>query len=434
MRILSAGCASGEEVYTLAILLMEKISYLHGWQVEIIGIDVDGEALKHALRGEYGHWSFRGVPEAVRQQYFIQGQNHWKISPEICRWVSFRQVNLIRDPFPNAGLGLDHFDLVICRNVMIYFDKAHIALLLSKLVQSLNPDGYLMTGHGELQGIPLTALRTLIYPESILYQKTSRLSPNQESRTDSPDHTPPDQTTTPAHSQIEDGDSCSWPRSPQKSPPDLLQQDNLRYACYDAAGNPHQKGHLFKEKITPFTDVKPKTEAIEAQLATIRTLMVSGHYPKAIQQAQELILAYPKRLEPKRLIARCYANLGEYSLAETMCQSILETASFDIDALYMLSQMALDRGELLNAQGLLKKIIYLDQDCIPACLDLAGLYEQLGENQKSMRFRQTAWDRLKKLPDYTPIPLWEGVCVGDLLKELASVVEPISPDKIAHKK
>jgi len=146
LRILSAGCSTGEEVHTLAMMIHDSGQFFWGWEVEVIGLDVDGLALEKARRGLYFHNSFRGLaPEILSRHFVPEGRGHVVKEP-IRRMVELRRGNLLD---PESYAGLPRLDAVICRNVLIYFSDDAIMRAVSLFGEALAPGGYLLLGHAE---------------------------------------------------------------------------------------------------------------------------------------------------------------------------------------------------------------------------------------------------------------------------------------------
>jgi len=145
IRIWSAACSSGQEPYTLAMLLKEEAAKLSGWRVEILATDLSTEILEKARKGLYSQFEVqRGLPITLLMKHFTQEGEKWQISEEIRKMVSFRPFNLLESP---AQLGT--FDVVFCRNVLIYFDQATKSQVLSRIAQIMPGDGYLYLGGAE---------------------------------------------------------------------------------------------------------------------------------------------------------------------------------------------------------------------------------------------------------------------------------------------
>jgi chemotaxis protein methyltransferase CheR len=173
LRICSAGCSSGEEPYSLAILLKEIIPDLEQWNLMILGIDINQDALDKAKAGVYRPWSFRRVDVNIVQRYFQVKNNHYHLEPSIKQMVQFQPLNLINDLLPRSNSEFRELDLILCRNVFIYFEASAIGKVLNKFYNALQPLGYLITGHAELYGQNLSQFQTKVFPESVVYQRTA---------------------------------------------------------------------------------------------------------------------------------------------------------------------------------------------------------------------------------------------------------------------
>ncbi|TAN56550.1 MAG: protein-glutamate O-methyltransferase CheR, partial [Rhodospirillales bacterium] len=151
VRIWSAGCSTGAEPYSLSILLNQKFSSdLAGWRAEIIGTDIDKKFLAFAERGLYQDWALRVTQEPERSNYFQRTPLGWQLRPAFRKAVRFHHHNLIRDEAPNPLLGLQELDIILCRNVAIYFNREQIAELMRRFHDCLNPSGWLITGPAEI--------------------------------------------------------------------------------------------------------------------------------------------------------------------------------------------------------------------------------------------------------------------------------------------
>ena len=170
LRVWSAGCSSGEEPYSLAIMLDQ----LQGKNTaQVVGTDVNLAVLQTARAARYRERSLRSTPELVRQTYFTQNGAAWELLPKIRDRVNFWPENLAR-PSLQTRTGLD---LIVCRNVLIYFEKEVIGAVLERFMRSLRPGGYLLTGHGELQGLEGLPLDVCCFENSLVYQRPLRALP-----------------------------------------------------------------------------------------------------------------------------------------------------------------------------------------------------------------------------------------------------------------
>ena len=144
LRIWSAACSSGQEAYSIAILLKETAA-LNGWAIEIVGTDISTDMVERAKAGVYSSFEIqRGMPAKLLVKYFGRAGDKWQITEPIRRAVQFRRHNLLHD-----AMALGTFDLVFCRNVLIYFDIPTKAKVLAAVHRQMPADGYLVLGAAE---------------------------------------------------------------------------------------------------------------------------------------------------------------------------------------------------------------------------------------------------------------------------------------------
>jgi len=175
LRMWSAGCSTGEEVYTLAILLKER-ELTDDWDISLVGADVNRESLRAAREASYPAWSFRATPEAVRERYFEPIGSEWRLKEPIRAMARFAWANLAAEPLLPP---LNEADLITCRNVTIYFDDAATQRLYRTLIGALAPGGWLMLGPsdplpGDTQGLERVALS-----EAVLWRRVAAPRPQR---------------------------------------------------------------------------------------------------------------------------------------------------------------------------------------------------------------------------------------------------------------
>jgi chemotaxis protein methyltransferase CheR len=168
IRLLSAGCAAGEEAYTLAMVAASSGIFPRPWRVRVTGIDVDPEALERARAARYGEHALRGVEPELREAHFRRDDAHWQPLPRIRQLVEFRQGNLVDGQWTRE---IPPQDVVFCRNVLIYFDDESIGRAARTLYDALVPGGYLFLGHAEtLRRIP-TRFEVVRRPGAVFYRR-----------------------------------------------------------------------------------------------------------------------------------------------------------------------------------------------------------------------------------------------------------------------
>lgn len=165
IRIWSAACSTGQEIYSLAIIIKELLPNLKRYNIKLLGTDISDEAIAKASYGHYNKFEIdRGLDKEKMQRYFTQNSNSWKIRDDIRAMVMFQKINLM-----NPLMGIGRFDIVLCRNVAIYFNNEDRKKLFDRIAGVLEPDGYLIIGATEsLTGVsqrfePQRHLRSVFY-------------------------------------------------------------------------------------------------------------------------------------------------------------------------------------------------------------------------------------------------------------------------------
>ncbi len=172
LRIWSAGCSTGEEPYTVAMLLLESGDWWREWQVEIIGSDINQRVLHTARKGVYKKGSLRATSSEMTQKYFIEeDKGSYRILDTVRELVSFSYVNLL-DPFKTSLIR--DIDVIFCRNVIIYFDKEAKKKVIESFYDKLCDGGYLLLGHSESLINLSTAFMLRTLKNDMVYQKPAR--------------------------------------------------------------------------------------------------------------------------------------------------------------------------------------------------------------------------------------------------------------------
>lgn len=171
LRIWSAGCSTGEEPYTIAMLL-SGIPELRGWNIEIIGTDISQRVLQHARRAVYGKASFRTTEDQYLQRFFVPQEDGYRINDSIRKLVTISHLNLFDT---GRMIMLGKMDIIFCRNVIIYFDRAAKKRVVESFHNALYDGGFLLLGHSESL-MNVTTLFTLRhFKNDMIYQKPDRL-------------------------------------------------------------------------------------------------------------------------------------------------------------------------------------------------------------------------------------------------------------------
>jgi len=172
IAILSAGCSSGEEPYTLAMILREKFPHL---PFTICGVDISDQVIARAGRAEYTRSAVRRVPPAYLTKYFIEMENgNLKFRDEYKSGVSFKKMNLM-ELGASPGLNSTRFDVVFCRYVLIYFDRDSKQRVIDAFHEKIADNGYLILGNSESLSSALGNFKILHFPSAIIYHRSSAM-------------------------------------------------------------------------------------------------------------------------------------------------------------------------------------------------------------------------------------------------------------------
>lgn len=169
IKIWSAGCSSGEEPYTISIMLHEFFgAEIKNWDVAILATDISSRVLEIAKTATYSDENIGNLPVNLKEKYFTRVDgNQWSVKPILSKPILFRRFNLMRDEFPFKG----QFDLIFCRNVMIYFDTPTKNTLVKKFYKFTKPNGHLFVGHSETlrtEACPYNYLSPAVYRKGAL--------------------------------------------------------------------------------------------------------------------------------------------------------------------------------------------------------------------------------------------------------------------------
>ncbi|MEW6218353.1 MAG: CheR family methyltransferase [Thermodesulfobacteriota bacterium] len=178
LRLWSIACSTGEEAYSLAMVLDRYRAELGGWQVAVLGTDINAAALATASRGVYGPWSFRGLDEESRQTFFRPLANgRWEIVPRLRRLVTFRHCNLAKAPLPDEAAARQDQDVIFCRNLLMYWEPEMAAALVARLHANLAPEGWLVAGPTDAPFFLASGLFTLAGHGPMIFRPQGPASP-----------------------------------------------------------------------------------------------------------------------------------------------------------------------------------------------------------------------------------------------------------------
>jgi chemotaxis protein methyltransferase CheR len=282
LRIWSAGCATGAEPYSLAILLNHAMAdRLAGWQIRIYATDLNRGYLAQAVEGEFREWALRSTPEEVKRACFSQAGPIFTIHPRYKQWISFHYMNLAAPEFSTPLPAGTYFDLILCRNVMIYFAPEVNRRLIGRLHDSLDDRGWLVVGTSETSAECFQDFRTVIAPEVSVYQKMALSRDQSDVHPEMPQpETPLPKTTL---------DAASAPLPPRPAP--------------------------FRQTL-PKRPAKPAPDPGPSDIEGLRQLVDCGNWQSAAEYGQKLLIQDKLNPEVHFYRALIFENLGTTDEAE----------------------------------------------------------------------------------------------------------------------
>lgn len=396
IRLCSAGCSTGQEPYSLAILLTELLPDIEEWQLKIVGIDINRESLQQGKKATYNPWSFRQVEDSIKEQYFRNLAGYYKLENKIQQLVKFHQVNLVLDPFHQSNPDTQNLDLIVCRNVFIYFTDQAIATVVDKFFDILKPNGYFMAGHAELQNHHIRSFKGHMFPESVVYTKQGhRVSPHQGPR--------------------------FFPTVPKAFSP-IPQPTSFTQAKPPAAQSKHVVRSPIEVKTKPKPLPAPVALAINPlpdELTVIRKLIEQKSFSLALKKLEIIYRQHPRDYQTCMLMAEVYADLGEHTQAKNWCDQAIELDSSQLSPYYLLAKIAEEKNDIELAKQILKRVVYLDDRAVPAYLYLASIYQSQGDSKRHQKLQKSAIKILEDMPPEDQLDELGSIKVEDLIKQLS---------------
>ena len=354
LRIWSAGCANGEEPYSIAMLLRDLIPDIDNWSITILATDINTTCLGRARTGVYNNWSFREERAIqLRPRYFRQVDSRYELTQEVRRMVLFNHLNLVEPCYPSFETNTLNMDLILCRNVTIYFSELVTRWVVDRFYDSLVEGGWLVVGHSEPSMNIYRRFRVRNFKDAILYQRMPETSSLRMPVLTPIRQSPP----LPA-------------LGPDVNPAPTPTTKPLLPAYHDLPAS------------TPVHGARK-----ENSFAYAKELLEYGRVNDALSLLQKVVQDEPVNPAALVLIGQTYADLGNLEEAENWCAKALKADPLSLQAYYTLALVAQHAGKLDRAIDLMKKVVYIDRNFTLGHYGLANLYRDSGllpQAQKSL--------------------------------------------------
>lgn len=352
LRIWSAGCATGEELYTVAMLLYEILPHIKDWTLMLLGTDINVEVLQKARNGSYGEWSMRTINPYFKQRYFSLENHSYVLSPKIRDLAIFKYLNLNDDTYPAIFNGTNAQDLILCRNVLIYFGSEHIDRLMQKLRNSLVPGGYLLLGASDPISVANTDL--VFYPHK--GAMFSRPVAGEVIAAVKPEFSSLLSTTSV--------ENISFQEKKQK----IVRRDKKIAAPLSLAIKPSGK--------------------VDQTLIT--HLLSEARWQEALDAIQVLEFKEKKSAFSLRAQASVLASLGKLEQASKLCQESIALDPTDSRTYFTSALILMELNHLDEAEKMFRKTLFLDRQSVEVHFQLGLLLLRKKQHEAGLKCLQNA--------------------------------------------
>jgi chemotaxis protein methyltransferase CheR len=379
MRVWSAGCASGEEPYTIAIMLREL-----GWMspMHILGTDVARPRLTAARQGRYTRWALRGVSDDRVGKWFRRNGNYFDLDESVRQSVEFRTLNLVHDDYPSAEPGAAPFDLILCRNVMIYFDLPTVARIAKGLLDSLADDGWLLLGASDPPLTHLVACEAVMTPAGVYYRRSDGI-----------------RRPTPVFQWPAQGeDPAPWMDVPKRieAPRPPIRVEHV------AAPAPSIPLPAPRQLVADEQMVEAYERADYSAVESMAVLALS-------RAATDSTATRPPDLGLWILYVRSVANQGRLHDAGELCARALETHPLAAELHYLHATLLAEAGWYADAAIAARRAIYLDRKLVVTHLLLGDALTRTGDANGARIAFENVVTLLADVDPTTPVEGADGV-------------------------
>lgn len=399
VRIWSAGCATGEEPYTLAILMDQVLGGRRDWHVSILGTDLNPEFLARAREACYRPWSFRHTNIHQDRAYFTPDRDTFRLAAKVRDTARFTYLNLVKDVYPSPLTGTLGLDLILFRNVAIYLKPEVTKSIIERFLQALRPGGWLLLGETEVSLAPTKGFGARRFEQATFHQKAYGATPTADS-SQMPLPVLADFVTGAAPSYGTLKSSAAKMSAPQ--PPTIPTVPALP----DWVPLPKKQDaglHTTESTGEQIERLLAERKFDEAERTIERTANKQQRAKSRFRLAQELLVT-AATAKARQMLDRCLAD------EPLMIEAQLLYASFAEEA-----------GNLEKAEEAYRRALYVDRNCPMAHFHLALVLQLKGDAAGSRRSVTTTLKLIENKDPHELVEYGEGVCYGRL-KEMARMI------------
>ncbi len=395
LRLWSAACSTGEEPYTLAMLVERLIPDRADWAITILATDLNASALATARRAVYRDWSLRELHAAERAEHFAAvAPNQYELKPHLRGMVTFRLFNLTEDLYPGPLDEFGDLDLILCRNVLMYWTPEVQGAAAARLCRCLAPGGWLALSPAEIAPEWYRRLLPVNFPAATLFRNLPAPAPA---------------TPRAAMVPLPPASARDAPRTEPGTDPGGA-PSGAKLPASPASGSARRSIRAAAEA------GRPRAAPASARRAAAPTGRSTGS--RASPQPPDVpdALPAPQASPGADAIAeaRTLADRGLLEMARRRCETILSRDSLDGEANLLLAAVCTELGELGPALEAARRAAYLVPRSAAAHFQLATTYRRLGHTALAQRAMETVLALLAPLPDDAPVALLAETTVAKL--------------------
>ena len=417
LRFWSAGCSTGEEPYTLAILLSRVIPDLASWNISLVATDINPQALERGRLGIYSQWSFRNAPPWLMDYFTKCDDGRFQIIPRIRDMVRFDYLNLADNGLAAPCCGTDFLDVIFCRNVMLYFEPKQIQRTMARFHAALREGGSLFVGPTEVDQHLVKGFACRRFAGAFVLRKEAA---GQEA---APRHGLPPAAGFPWDKA--QGTLVSGGRSTLPSPEAASGADIARFAASQATASLAAAAADSRAEVAGGDPVPATLQQAGApdELAEALALFQAGRYEEAAESVRRSLQAGSQPAHALALGARAFANVGRFSEAREFCEQAIATDLLSADNHYLLSIILEQQGDAEAAAASLKHVLFIDQEYLLAYFALGNLHRQAGDERESERNFDNALRLLERCDPHEVLPEAEGMTAGHLAQIIRTMTK-----------
>lgn len=394
LRLWSAACCTGEEPYTLAILLHQLLPDIADWHITIRASDINPRFLNKAAAGIYGEWSFRDAPAALKERYFVRvAQGRYAVIPEIKALVSFTHLNLVEDVYPSPVTDTNAMDIICCRNVLMYFTPQQIDKAVGKLHHALVDDGWLAVSPSESSHALFSSFAMVSFPGAILYQKS-----------DAAPQTQPPWKPVPL-----DPIAAFAAPAPETAAPWAL---------------PALAADLAPAAAQAVPASAPPVESLSALYAVAESFYQQGRYAEVAHTLVSALTRHGPDPKAFSLLVRALANQGQLADALAWCNRWVAADKVDPAGHYLRAVILLEQGDPAQARASLQRALFLHPHFVLAHFALGNLARSRGRNVEAGKHFANALAALRRHQPDDLLPDSDGLSAGRLTEIINAMTAP----------